>query len=63
MYPHYGLTGESHLDKIQRLRTELSKKKCKAMVVTMLDEIAWLFNLRGSDIDFNPGVYACLLME
>jgi Xaa-Pro aminopeptidase len=25
------------------------------MVVTMLDEVAWLFNLRGSDIDFNPG--------
>lgn len=21
----------------------------------MLDEVAWLFNLRGSDIDFNPG--------
>lgn len=25
------------------------------MVVTMLDEVAWLFNLRGSDIDYNPG--------
>jgi Xaa-Pro aminopeptidase len=28
------------------------------MVVTMLDEVAWLFNMRGSDIEFNPGVYA-----
>jgi Xaa-Pro aminopeptidase len=28
------------------------------MVVTMLDEVAWLFNMRGSDIEFNPGMYA-----
>lgn len=24
----------------------------------MLDEVAWLFNLRGSDIDFNPVFFA-----
>ena len=28
-------------------------------MVNMLDEVAWLFNLRGSDIDFNPGAFAC----
>ena len=28
------------------------------MVVNMLDEVAWLFNLRGSDIDFNPVFFA-----
>lgn len=33
----------------------MEKKKAKAVVVTMLDEVAWLFNLRGSDIDYNPG--------
>jgi Xaa-Pro aminopeptidase len=38
------------------VREELQKKNAKAIVVTMLDEIAWLFNLRGSDIDFNPGM-------
>jgi hypothetical protein len=37
------------------VREELEKKKAKAVIVTMLDEVAWLFNLRGSDIDFNPG--------
>lgn len=26
-----------------------------ALAVTLLDEVAWLFNLRGTDIDFNPG--------
>ena len=43
------------MDKIVQVREELEKKKAKAIVVTMLDEVAWLFNLRGSDIDFNPG--------
>jgi Xaa-Pro aminopeptidase len=36
------------------LRKELDKKKSAAMVISMLDEIAWLFNLRGSDIPYNP---------
>jgi Xaa-Pro aminopeptidase len=47
-------SGESSQDKMRRLREELTKKKVKAMVVNMLDEVAWLFNLRGADIDFNP---------
>lgn len=28
------------------------------MIVSMLDEMAWLFNLRGSDIDYNPVFFA-----
>ena len=48
-------SGESSQEKIRRLREELTEKGVKAMVVTMLDEVAWLFNLRGTDIDFNPG--------
>ncbi|KAF8804633.1 Creatinase/aminopeptidase [Phlegmacium glaucopus] len=50
--------GRSHVDKIVQVREELEKKKAKAIVVTMLDEVAWLFNLRGSDIDFNPVFFA-----
>lgn len=49
-------SGQSHSDKVTKIREELRKQKAKALVVTMLDEVAWLFNLRGSDIDFNPGV-------
>ncbi|KAK7683444.1 hypothetical protein QCA50_013276 [Cerrena zonata] len=51
-------SGETHQDKIKRLREELNKKPHKAMVVNMLDEVAWLFNLRGSDIDYNPVFFA-----
>jgi len=46
--------GQSVEDKIAKVRQELKKNQAKAVVITMLDEVAWLFNLRGSDIDFNP---------
>lgn len=32
------------------------------MVVTMLDEVAWLLNLRGSDIDYNPVFFAYVIV-
>lgn len=44
--------------KLRDLRQELVKKKAAGFVVSMLDEIAWLFNLRGSDIPFNPVFFA-----
>jgi Xaa-Pro aminopeptidase len=40
--------------KLEDLRKELDKKKSSGIVISMLDEIAWLFNLRGSDIPYNP---------
>ena len=46
--------GKTYQDKIEELRKELEKKKAAGFVVSMLDEIAWLFNLRGNDIPFNP---------
>lgn len=50
--------GESFQDKLQRLREEIANKDAVASVVTLLDEVAWLFNLRGTDIDFNPVFFA-----
>jgi len=46
--------GKDFMEKITDLRKELDKKKTAGMVVSMLDEVAWLFNLRGSDIPYNP---------
>ncbi|KAK5708816.1 hypothetical protein LTR17_020359 [Elasticomyces elasticus] len=46
--------GKRYQDKIEELRKELDKKKAAGFVVSMLDEIAWLFNLRGNDIPYNP---------
>ena len=49
-------TGRTFQDKLTSLRETLKQKKAAGMVVNMLDEVAWLFNLRGSDIDYNPGM-------
>ena len=46
--------GKSWREKVSEVRQEIKNKECFALVVTALDEIAWLFNLRGSDIDYNP---------
>ncbi|KAH9849039.1 Creatinase/aminopeptidase [Lenzites betulinus] len=56
-------SGQSLQDKLANVREELQKKEAKAIVVNMLDEVAWLFNLRGSDIDFNPVFFAYALID
>ncbi|KAF9653718.1 Creatinase/aminopeptidase [Thelephora ganbajun] len=50
--------GQSHEDKLAAVRKELESKKLVATVVDALDDVAWLFNLRGSDIDYNPVFFA-----
>ena len=47
-------SGKESSLKIQDLVKELEKKKAAGLVVSMLDEIAWLYNLRGNDIPYNP---------
>lgn len=46
--------GKDTVSKLAGLRKELAKKDLACFVVSMLDEIAWLFNLRGNDIPYNP---------
>lgn len=46
--------GETINSKIGRIRTELTKADADGMPLAALDEIAWMLNLRGNDVDFNP---------
>lgn len=46
--------GLSAGEKLARLRAALAEQKAGAMVVTRLDSVAWLLNLRASDIDCTP---------
>jgi len=46
--------GETVESKLERVRVELRKNGADAMPLAALDEIAWFFNLRGSDIEYNP---------
>ena len=54
--------GETRREKFTWLRGEMQKHGCGAMFLTSLDEIAWLLNVRGSDIDYNPYVISFLLV-
>lgn len=47
-------SGESAYSKINRVRTILSKEGVKSIIVSTLDTIAWLFNIRGNDVKCNP---------
>uniref|UniRef100_A0A8C9A233 Xaa-Pro aminopeptidase 1 n=1 Tax=Prolemur simus TaxID=1328070 RepID=A0A8C9A233_PROSS len=46
--------GISWKDKVADLRLKMAERNVMWFVVTALDEIAWLFNLRGSDVEHNP---------
>ncbi|XP_028403265.1 xaa-Pro aminopeptidase 1-like isoform X1 [Dendronephthya gigantea] len=46
--------GQKWQDKVSVVRSKLKEKKASAVVFTALDDVAWLFNLRGSDIVYNP---------
>lgn len=46
--------GSNRSEKIDNIRTELIKNNAQAIILTALDDIAWTFNLRGSDIKYNP---------
>jgi Xaa-Pro aminopeptidase len=56
------LTGRSVQSKLRELRQDLEKKHAAGFLVSMLDEIAWLFNLRGRDIPFNPVFFSYALI-
>ena len=56
------LTGESRESKIHWLRIWMMRQEVDAVFLTALDEIAWLLNVRGSDVDYNPVVISYLLV-
>ena len=47
-------TGMSAKDKINKLRRLIDDAACDALLINQLDEIAWLLNLRGTDVHCNP---------
>jgi len=55
--------GENRKAKLRRLRKEMAARDADALVVTMLDQVAWLLNVRGADVDYNPLTIAYLIVE
>ncbi|MBQ1912679.1 MAG: aminopeptidase P family protein [Bacteroidales bacterium] len=56
------LTGESRESKLGRLRKWLVMRSSDAVLLSSLDQIAWLLNVRGADIAYNPLVISYLLV-
>lgn len=59
------ITGQSVEEKLARVREKMSALKAQVLPLTKLDQIAWLFNLRGQDIPYNPVfiAYAIIAQE
>jgi Xaa-Pro aminopeptidase len=49
-------TGKSTKQKLEAVRTEMSKSNASVHIISTLDDIAWLFNIRGNDVTHNPVV-------
>ncbi|HEX7585905.1 MAG TPA: aminopeptidase P family N-terminal domain-containing protein, partial [Prolixibacteraceae bacterium] len=51
--------------KIETICQELDKSGANQQIITALDDLAWTFNLRGSDVECNPVfmAYACISRE
>lgn len=58
-------SGESTASKIARLREKMKEEKATMHILTSLDDIAWLLNIRGNDVESCPVVlaYAVVTME
>ena len=55
--------GESTSQKIVRVRKALRQQHADGMLVSALDEVAWLLNLRGSDVHCNPVFVAYVIIS
>lgn len=55
-----GLSSEA---KIEKVRLILAKRTIKSLLITAPDEIAWLLNIRASDIPYNPVAIAYVLIN
>lgn len=57
--------GDTWEAKLDRMRQRMREKNTTSVVIVQLDEIAWLFNLRGADISNNPVFfsYAVVTLE
>ncbi|WP_430612924.1 aminopeptidase P family protein [Flavobacterium sp. JP2137] len=55
---HLAQTGKSTSDKIAEVRAAMKREHAEAHVISSLDDVAWLLNIRGTDVNCNPVVLA-----
>jgi Xaa-Pro aminopeptidase len=67
LYPYSeDFAGESVESKLSRIREIVNRKSSHrqwALITSALDEIAWLLNIRGNDVEYNPVVISYVVLE
>ncbi len=56
-------SGKMAKEKLSMVREKLEENGVDHLVVTALDSVCWLFNIRGQDIDYNPVVISYALVD
>jgi len=56
------IAGRSRGEKFELLRASMKESNASSMVISTLDDIAWVLNLRGRDLPFTPVFYAYLVI-
>jgi Xaa-Pro aminopeptidase len=47
-------SGQTRYSKLLKIRKQMKECECNFHFVGSLDDVAWIFNIRGSDVDYNP---------
>lgn len=55
------VTGETAESKLHRLRAAMKEAGAQMHLITRMEEIAWLYNLRGSDVENTPVFFSFFL--
>jgi len=58
----FSIAGATISDKVDQIRVQMKNRSASWLIVTSLDDIAWLLNLRGSDIQFNPVFFSYIII-
>ncbi len=54
--------GESREDKLAKIRDRMKEEESEVFVLSSLDDICWLLNIRGNDVEFNPVVLSYMII-
>src|SRR3712207_4005753 len=55
--------GKSRVQKINEVREEMKKDEATHFILSSLDDIAWLFNIRGNDVPCNPVIISYAIVS
>lgn len=55
--------GKPRKEKLSEIREVMEEKKADSFILTSLDDIAWLLNIRGNDVTYNPVVLSYVIVR